>query len=111
MDVRAGQKDHHASPAGAVTRDKQFKGRREAKKRAYAAAEPWAVRAEARAAEERARAEARAKARAAENKALAEARAKARAAEQKALAEARADPTGQALADACVEIQFRTPHA
>ena len=89
-------KKHHASDAGAVTREKIFKAQRDAKKEAYAAAEPWAVRAEARAAEERARAEARAKARAAENKAL---------------AEARADTTGQALADACVEIKFRTPHA
>ena len=97
MDVRAGLKKHHASDAGAVARDKTFKGQRDAKKKAYAADEPARnARNEARAAEERARAEARAKARAAENKAL---------------AEARADTTGQALADACVEIQFRTPHA
>ena len=89
--------DHYASPAGAVTREKQFKGRRDAKKKAYAADEPErAARAEALAAEEQARAEERAKARAAENKAL---------------AEARADTTEQALADACVEIKFRTPHA
>ena len=50
--------------------------------------------------QERARADARA-----------DSRAKARAAENKALAEARADTTDQALADACVEIKFRTPHA
>ena len=80
--------------------EKQFKGRRDAKKEAYAAAEPWAARAEARAAEEKARAEERAKA-----------RAKAQAADNKALAEARAATTEQALADACVEIKFRTPHA
>ena len=96
MDSRAGLKKHHASDAGAVTREKIFKAQRDAKKEAYAAAEPWAARAEARAAEEQARAEERAKARAAENKAL---------------AEARADTTEQALADACVEIKFRTPHA
>jgi len=93
MDVRAGLKDHHASPAGAVTREKQFKGQRDAKKKAYAADEPARdARAETRAAEEQTRAEAR-------------------AAENKALAEARADTTEQALADACVEIKFRTPHA
>ena len=62
----------------------------------------------ARAAEEQARAEARAKELA---EARAKERAKARAAENKALAEARADTTDQALADACVEIKFRTPHA
>ena len=55
MDVRAGMKAHHASPAGAVARDKTFKGRREAKKRAYAADEP--ARA-ARAVKEQARADA-----------------------------------------------------
>ena len=75
------------------TREKKFKGQRDAKKKAYAADAP--ARA-ARAVEEQARAKARAKARAAENKAL---------------AEARADTTEQALADACVEIKFRTPHA
>ena len=100
MDSRAGLKKHHASDAGAVTREKIFKAQRDAKKEAYAAAEPWAVRAAARAAEERARAEAQA-----------EVRAKARAAEEKALAEARSATTEQALADACVEIKFRTPHA
>ena len=62
MDVRAGLNDHYASPAGAVTREKQFKGRRDAKKKAYAADAPArAARAEARAAEEQALAEARAK--------------------------------------------------
>ena len=78
MDVRAGLKDHHASPAGAVTREKKFKGQRDAKKKAYAAAEP--VRA-ARAAEEQALAKARA-----EEK---QARAEVRAAEEKARAERR----------------------
>ena len=48
---RVGLKDHHASDAGAVTREKQFKGRRDAKKKAYAADAP--ARA-ARAAEEEA---------------------------------------------------------
>ena len=68
-------------------------GMRDAKKKAYAADAPArAARAEARAAEERAQAEAR-------------------AAEEKELAEARAATTDQALADACVEIKFRTPHA
>ena len=79
-------KDHHASDAGAVTREKQFKGRRDAKKKAYAADAPARnARAEARAAEERARAEARA----AEKQARAEAHAaeaKARAAEKQARA-------------------------
>jgi len=78
MDVRAGLQDHHASPAGAVTREKKFKGQRDAKKKAYAAAEP--VRA-ARAVEEQARAEARA--------AEKQARAEVRAAEEKARAERR----------------------
>ena len=86
-------KKHHASDAGAVTREKQFKGRRDAKKKAYAADEPArAARAEACAAQEKARAEAL-------------------AVKEKALAEARADTTEQALADACVEIKFRTPRA
>ena len=59
MDVRAGLNDHYASPAGAVTREKQFKGRRDAKKKAYAADAPArAARAEARAAEEKAQAKA-----------------------------------------------------
>ena len=114
MDVRAGMKAHHASPAGAVTREKQFKGRRDAKKEAYAADEQARVaRAEARAAEEQAQAEARAAEKQARAEALA-AQEKARAelaVKEKALAEARADTTGQALADACVEIKFRTPHA
>ena len=109
MDVRAGLNDYFArltpeqrAAHGGLnptpdTLQKIFKAQRDAKKKAYAADEPARnARAEARAAEERARAEARAKARAAENKAL---------------AEARADTTGQALADACVEIKFRTPHA
>ena len=39
MDVRAGLKKHHASDAGAVARDKTFKGQRDAKKKAYAAGE------------------------------------------------------------------------
>ena len=78
MDVRAGLNDHYASPAGAVTREKKFKGQRDAKKKAYAAAEP--VRA-ARAVEEQARAEARA--------AEKQARAEVRAAEEKARAERR----------------------
>ena len=55
---RVGLKDHHASDAGAVTREKQFKGRRDAKKKAYAADEPErAARAEAQAAQEQARAD------------------------------------------------------
>jgi len=75
------------------TRQKRWVGARAAKKEAYAADEPArAARAETRAAEE-------------------QTRAKALAAENKALAEARAAPTEQALADACVEIKFRTPHA
>jgi len=35
MDVRAGMKAHHASPAGAVARDKEFKSKRDAKKKAF----------------------------------------------------------------------------
>jgi len=65
------------TPAQKETRlENLFKGQRDAKKKAYAAAEPWAVRAEARAAEERARAaeeRARAEARATEERARAEA--------------------------------------
>ena len=102
MDVRAGLKEYwkglRLNPAQMEAwLENVFKGARDAKKRAYAADEPARnARNEARAAEEKARAEARAKALAAENKAL---------------AEARAAPTEQALADACVEIKFRTPHA
>ena len=74
-------------------REKRWQSARAAKKEAYAADElARDARAETRAAEEQTRAEAR-------------------AAENKALAEARADTTEQALADACVEIKFRTPHA
>ncbi len=58
MDVRAGLKKHHASDAGAVARDKTFKGQRDAKKKAYAAGEAArAARAEAQAAQEQARAD------------------------------------------------------
>ena len=72
MDVRAGVKDYFArltpeqrAAHGGLnptpdTLQKRWVGARAAKKEAYAAAEPWAVRAEARAAEERERAEARA---------------------------------------------------
>ena len=87
---RVGLKDHHASDAGAVTREKQFKGRRDAKKKAYAADAP--ARA-ARAAEEQAeRRAAEAKRRAAAERRAAEEQAERRAAEAKrrAAAERRA---------------------
>ena len=74
-------KKHHASDAGAVTREKIFKAQRDAKKDAYAADEPARnARNEARAAEEQALAEARA--------AEKQARAEARAAEEQARADA-----------------------
>ena len=105
MDVRAGMKDYFArltpeqrAAHGGLnptpdTLQKRWVDARAAKKEAYAADElARDARAETRAAEEQTRAEAR-------------------AAENKALAEARADTTDQALADACVEIKFRTPHA
>ena len=58
MDVRAGLKKHHASDAGAVARDKTFKGQRDAKKKAYAAGEAArAAGAEGQAAQEQARAD------------------------------------------------------
>ena len=100
MDVRAGLNDYFArltpeqrAAHGGLnptpdTLQKRWVGARAAKKEAYAAAEPWAVRAEARAAEERARAEARAKARAKARAAEKQARVEARAAQEKARAEA-----------------------
>ena len=92
MDVRAGLKEYwkglRLNPAQMEAwLENVFKGARDAKKRAYAADEPARnARAEALAAEEQERAEALALA-------------------------ARAATAEQALADACVEIKFRTPHA
>ena len=112
MDVRAGMKDHHARLTPTQKEallENQWKGRRDAKKKKYAATLDEQERA-ARALEEQAPIEQR-------EKELLEVRRRlnetveARAAEEKALAEARSATTEQALADACVEIKFRTPHA
>ena len=86
MDVRAGMKAHHASPAGAVARDKEFKSKRDAKKKAFFATMDEQALA-ARALEEQAPIEQREK-ELLELRRRVDERAEARAAEKQARAEA-----------------------
>ena len=84
--ISTGLNDHHASDAGAVTREKQFKGRRDAKKKAFFATMDEQALA-ARAAEEQAPIEQREK-ELLELRRRVDERAEARAAQETARAEA-----------------------